>query len=80
MAISVYSRGPQHVLIKGRNGAGAIPLPGARGSDQIVGVFNNGTGVNESASFETSVSVAGQIQQTSGSNLSGNEYWCVSIG
>jgi hypothetical protein len=55
-------------------------LPGARGSDQIVGVFNNGTGVNESASFETSVSVAGQIQQTSGSNLSGNEYWCVSIG
>jgi hypothetical protein len=79
MAISVYSRGPQHALISGRSGAGAIPLPGVRKGETIAAVMNNGTGANESANFEATISVAGQIQQTSASNLSANEYWAISI-
>ncbi len=30
---------------------------------------------NEASSFESTVPVTGQIQQTSSSNLSGNQYW-----
>jgi hypothetical protein len=66
-------------LIPGRSGAGAIPLSGVRKGETVVAVINNGTGTTDSANFESTISVAGQIQQTSGSNLSANEYWAITI-
>ena len=75
------SRGqPQHALVKGRNGAGAIPLGGVQVGDRVIDMRNVTTTGSEASSFESTISIAGQIQQTSASNLSGNEYWAITIG
>ncbi len=79
MAITPFTRGPQHVLIAGRSGAGAIPLSGVRKGETVVAVINNATGTNDSANFESTISVAGQIQQTNAGNLASNEYWAITI-
>ena len=61
--------------ISGASAAGGIAIPGALLGDIVVSVTGvYGVSGNQSASFETSISVAGQIQQTSGSNLSNNLY------
>jgi hypothetical protein len=80
MAISGTSRGPSHILIKGRNGAGAITYPSAQVGDTVFAVVNITSLGNEGASFESRVSVAGQLQQTSALNLSANEYWVLAVG
>jgi hypothetical protein len=75
------SRGqPQHALITGKNGTAAIPLPGVIAGDRVVDVRNVTTTGSEASNFETTISVAGQLQQTSASNLSGNQYWAITIG
>jgi hypothetical protein len=59
----------------GRSGAGAIALPGARVGDAVItltGVY--GVAGDQGAAFESVVSVADQIQQTSTSNLSDYRY------
>lgn len=62
-------------VIAGRAGAGSIPLPLTNKGDQVVSVTGiYGVSGSQSASFETAISVAGSIQQTSGSDLSGNVY------
>jgi hypothetical protein len=58
----------------GNNGAGAITVAGTVPGDAVVLVTNLSTPANASASFEGTVSVAGQVQQTSASNLSGSTF------
>ncbi|MBI5951900.1 MAG: phage gp6-like head-tail connector protein [Chloroflexi bacterium] len=60
---------------EGRNGVGAISLPGARTGDDVVklvGVYIV-TG-DQSASFEGTITKDDQIQQSSASDLSDNQY------
>jgi hypothetical protein len=59
---------PIHSL--GRNGAGALTLTGAKVGDRVAGVYNVTTPGNSGANFETVITVADQIQQSSASNLS----------
>lgn len=61
------------VIASGSNGAGPVTIAGALVGDHVEMVLLS-TFSDSSASFETTVSVAGQVQQTSASNLSGNTY------
>lgn len=59
----------------GRDGAGAISLPGALEGDaviKLVGVY--GVSGSQTASFESTITEDHQIQQTSASDLSDNQY------
>lgn len=59
----------------GRNAAGAITLTGAKVGDKVVGVADVAAGsVSAAASFESTITVADQIQQSSASNLSAVKY------
>ncbi len=76
MALNGSSRNPLPVtLVQGLNGAGSCIVPDAKKGDIVVGMYNIQTLGNESASFESVVSVTGQIQQTSSGNLGTNQYW-----
>lgn len=62
----------------GRNGAGAITVtstPSLEVGDTIYSVSRQSGAANEDASFENQVTVAGQLQQSSASNLSANNYF-----
>jgi hypothetical protein len=61
--------------VQGLNGTGGCILTEAKIGDLVLGMQNITTLGTESTSFETTVTKAGQIQQTSASNLSGNQYW-----
>jgi hypothetical protein len=80
MGISSGLSRPAHILFNASNGAGACILPSSQIGDRVLAVINIATGANESASFESTVSRSGQLQQTSASNLAGNQYWCFSVG
>lgn len=70
------SRNPVPVtLVQGLNGTGSCIVGDAKKGDIVVGMYNISTLGSESGNFESTVSVQGQIQQTSSSNLSGNQYW-----
>jgi hypothetical protein len=65
----------------GRNNVGAIVLAGTIVTDRLVAAFGMATIggallpiVNDASVFEATVTVAGQIQQTSVANLTGNTY------
>lgn len=59
----------------GSDGAGAITLVGAHAGDSVVSVTGlRGVSGDQSASFETVISVDGQIQQVSTDDLSENVY------
>jgi len=73
-------RKPEPIQIKGLNGKGAISCPSIPVGSAVFGVINVTTGTNDTANFESTISVAGQIQQTSASNLSSNEYWVFAVG
>lgn len=75
VSIGSTRSGPNAIkaVAAGNNGAGAIVVAGAKVGDNVELVLQS-TFVDASASFESTVSVAGQVQQTSGSNLSGNTY------
>jgi len=72
-------RRPEPVQIKGRATAGAISCPGAGVGNAVFGAINITSGGNETANFESTVSIAGQVQQT-GTNLGSNEYWIYFVG
>lgn len=56
-------------LFTGRNGVGACTLAGAQVGDRVILVLEMGAIVdNFMASFETEITVAGQIRQLSSSN------------
>lgn len=67
-------------VVTGRNGAGAITLAGVAADqtvavgDRVVSVVNLTTPADASASFEAAITVAGQIQQTSASDLSASKF------
>lgn len=61
-------------VVAGSNGVGAITVTGAKVGDSVEMVINLTSPADASSSFEASVSVAGQVQQTSASNLSGSTF------
>lgn len=60
----------QGIGFLGRVGAGAITVAGVAVGDQIWSVANTTDGTQASTSFEITVTVAGQIQQTDAADLS----------
>lgn len=58
----------------GTNLAGAVIASFAVKGDIVVGVYNIVTGATAASLFETTVSVTGQVQQTSATNQSANEF------
>lgn len=64
---------PLKVLAAGSNGAGAVTIAGALVGDHVEAVIKSDF-TDATASFETTVTVAGQVQQTSASNLSGSTF------
>ncbi len=64
------------ISFDGKNGAGACTAVGAVAGMKVLGVFGITGGAlgNAAASFETTVTVNDQIQQSAGGNLSANDY------
>lgn len=58
-------------LAAGNNGAGSISFPNAVDGDVVLFALDLTTPANVTSSFESVISTAGQIKQTSASNLSG---------
>lgn len=58
----------------GSNGAGGVIVPGAVVGDKVGAVYRITDGTSQAASFETTVTVANQVQQSSASNLSAMEF------
>lgn len=71
--------GLKFITVHGRNGAGAITATGAVVGDVVIGVAGLTTGAlgAATASFESAITVVNQIQQSSASNLSANDYLVV---
>lgn len=62
----------------GRKGAGAIPLAGAMKGEAVIDVRDiSSPFTTVKTSFESTISVNGQIQQTNAGDLSGHEYWFI---
>jgi hypothetical protein len=69
-ALKYHSR-----AVAGLTGAGSILLPGAQLGDEVISVTGiYGVSGDQSANFESSISVAGLIQQSSTDDLSDNLY------
>lgn len=64
------SRSTIRVCQVASNGAGAVTLAGAVKGDAVESVINLTTPGDITSSFEATISVAGQIQQTAATNLS----------
>ncbi len=78
--VSASGRPPESLPATfGRKGAGFIPLPGAAAGEAAKDVINITTLASAAASFESTISKTGQIQQTSASDLSGTEFWFILI-
>lgn len=58
----------------GRNGAGACTLTGALVGDKVLGVVDVVNGGSDAASFETTITVVDEIQQTDAGDKSTNKY------
>ena len=63
-------RNPIKVCQVGSNGAGSVTLAGAVVGDTVENVTNITTPGDVTSSFESTISVAGQIQQTGAGNYS----------
>jgi hypothetical protein len=69
------TRKDQFITVTGSNGAGACTLTGARVGDQVEGIVRiDSSPADASASFEATITVADQIQQSSASNLSAQTF------
>jgi len=64
------ARNPIKVCQVASNGAGAVTLAGAVIGDTVESVVNLTTPGDITSSFEATISVAGQIQQSAATNLS----------
>lgn len=64
-------------LVTGRNGAGACSTgaSGLKVGDKVIGVLNVTDEAEAKADFESTVTVADQLQQSSGSNYSAKKFW-----
>ena len=65
-----------HWTFVGHSGAGACTLTGAKVGDVVASITGEATGTagDQSAKFESTISVADQIQQSSATDLSANVY------
>lgn len=61
-------------VVTGLAAAGSIVLAGADVGDKVVMVTNLTTPANASTLFETTITVAGHIQQTSATDLSASKF------
>jgi hypothetical protein len=68
------NRPPFFVVAVGLNGAGAITVAGAKIGDIVTSVNLTTPATTAANAFEAVVSVDGQVQQSSASNLSGLTY------
>ncbi len=68
-AVTILSS-PLITVQAGKNGAGALTLAGTKVGDIVAGVANLTTPGDLKSSFETVITVAGQIQQSAATNLS----------
>jgi hypothetical protein len=77
--LSALLSGLKFITVDGRNAAGAITATGAAVGDTVVGVAGLTAGAlgAADASFEGTITVLNQIQQSSASNLSANDYLVV---
>lgn len=77
--LSALLSGLKFITVDGRSGAGAITATGAAVGDTVVGVAGLTAGAlgAADASFEGTITVVNQIQQSSASNLSANDYLVV---
>lgn len=74
MLVQLEAKAMRYFRFEGLSGAGAISLPGVKRGDTVstlTGLI--GVSGDQAASFETVITVDGQIQQSSGSDLS--EKW-----
>ena len=71
--------GLKTISFDGRSGAGSCTATGAVVGMKVLAVFGLTAGAlgNAAASFESTITVADQIQQSSASNLSANDYVAV---
>ncbi len=65
---------PRRYSFTGRNGAGSVALVGALVGDVVSSIVGLTTVGNASALFETTITVANQIQQVSATELSAKNY------
>lgn len=67
------------ITVDGKNGAGAVTATGAAVGDTVLAVAGLTSGAlgAADASFESTITVADEIQQSSVSNLSANDYLVV---
>lgn len=76
--MSVNTRGMRRasfvVTAFGLSASGGVPIGGVNVGDIVENVRLITTTATASGSFETVVTVANEIKQTSGANLSANEY------
>ncbi len=79
--IKALFSGLKFITVDGRSGAGAITATGAAVGDTVVGVAGLTAGAlgAADASFEGAITVVNQIQQSSASNLSANDYLVVLV-
>jgi hypothetical protein len=64
-------------LAAGSNGTGSVAFPAAVDGDVVLFALDLTTPANVASSFESVISVAGQIKQTSASNLSGKNIFFI---
>ncbi len=72
-------RSPQVLRGYANNGTGACIVPGVVRGDIVAAVYNISTLASAASSFETTVTVANQVQQTSATDLSTKEFWWITI-
>ncbi len=61
-------------VFAGRNGAGVCTLTGAKVGDKVIGMVNITDATDDIGNFETTITVADQIQQSDASNLSAKKF------
>jgi hypothetical protein len=63
-----------HKVFTGRNGAGVVVLAGAKVGDVVISMLNVTDITDDVGSFETTITVANQIQQVDAANLSAKKF------
>lgn len=73
--VATSTRNDMFTVFTGSNGAGACTLTGANVGDIVRGVIRvDSTPADNATNFETTITVANQIQQSSASNLSAQTF------
>lgn len=76
-ALAAVTAGVKVISFDGINGAGACTLTGAVAGDKVIGVAGITAVGDAASSFEATITVNDQIQQTAVGDLSANDYLAV---